>query len=86
MQATTELQAWVEYFRDLGIYDFYRNGEPVGLAEVNDALPTGPEADIVCIAARSQREIIVDDRHAEAQCRKDIRNCERETGFHMVRL
>jgi uracil-DNA glycosylase family 4 len=47
MQATTELQAWVEYFRDLGIYDFYRNGEPVGLAEANDTLSAGLEADAV---------------------------------------
>jgi DNA polymerase len=29
----TQVRAWVEYFRDLGVYDFYRRGEPaVGLA------------------------------------------------------
>jgi uracil-DNA glycosylase family 4 len=47
MQATTELQAWVEYFRDLGIYDFYRSGEPAGLAEVNDTLSIYLETDAV---------------------------------------
>jgi uracil-DNA glycosylase family 4 len=26
-EATTQLRAWVEYFRDLGVYDFYRRGE-----------------------------------------------------------
>jgi uracil-DNA glycosylase family 4 len=45
MQATTELHAWVEYFRDLGIYDFYRNGEPVGLAESDNIASTNLQAD-----------------------------------------
>jgi DNA polymerase len=33
MQCETEphLRAWIEYFRDLGVYDFYRLGEPVPL-------------------------------------------------------
>ena len=30
-EAEPQLRAWVEYFRDLGVYDFYRNGEPVSL-------------------------------------------------------
>jgi uracil-DNA glycosylase len=28
-----QLRAWVDYFRDLGIHDFYRLGEPLALAE-----------------------------------------------------
>jgi len=28
MQAETQVRAWVEYLRDLGVYDFYRRGEP----------------------------------------------------------
>src|ERR1700754_4433445 len=32
-EAEEQLRAWVEYFRDLGIYDFYRRGEPVYAAE-----------------------------------------------------
>ncbi len=26
-EAATQLRAWVEYYRDLGVYDFYRRGE-----------------------------------------------------------
>ena len=28
-----QLRAWVDYFRDLGIHDFYRLGEPSALVE-----------------------------------------------------
>ena len=34
------LGAYLEYFRDMGIYDFYRNGEPVALAEPVPAVPS----------------------------------------------
>jgi len=36
------LHAWVDYFRDIGIHDFYRNGEPAPaspLAAIADDLP-----------------------------------------------
>jgi len=29
--AAEQMHAWVDYYRDLGVYDFYRNGEPVPL-------------------------------------------------------
>jgi uracil-DNA glycosylase family 4 len=32
-EAEDQLRAYVEYFRDLGVYDFYRRGEPVYEAE-----------------------------------------------------
>ena len=32
-EAGTQLRAWVDYFRDLGIHDFYRRGEPAMSAE-----------------------------------------------------
>ena len=32
-EATEQLRAYVEYFRDLGIHDFYRQGEPLSLEE-----------------------------------------------------
>jgi DNA polymerase len=32
-EAEDQLRVYVEYFRDLGIYDFYRRGEPVYAAE-----------------------------------------------------
>ena len=40
-QAQAQVRAYLEYFRDLGIYDFYRNGEPVAYeaAPEPEALP-----------------------------------------------
>src|SRR6185369_11239796 len=32
-EAEEQLRAYVEYFRDLGVYDFYRRGDPVYAAE-----------------------------------------------------
>lgn len=37
---TDQLRAYVEYFRDLGVFDFYRRGEPVALPE--DAFTASP--------------------------------------------
>jgi uracil-DNA glycosylase len=31
-EAAPQLRAWVDYFRDLGIHDFYRRGEPLPVA------------------------------------------------------
>ena len=38
MKTEQQLRAYVEYFRDLGVYDFYRRGEPVGLAADAEAV------------------------------------------------
>ncbi|MGA1980833.1 MAG: uracil-DNA glycosylase [Acidobacteriaceae bacterium] len=40
--AGPQLRAWVEYFRDLGVHDFYRRGEvaPALAAEAGSDLPT----------------------------------------------
>jgi uracil-DNA glycosylase family 4 len=46
-EAQRQLRAYVEYFRDLGVYDFYRNGEPFGgepEAALQPASALGPEA------------------------------------------
>ena len=32
-EAEQQLRAYVEYFRDMGVHDFYRQGEPVLAAE-----------------------------------------------------
>src|SRR5665213_3254118 len=45
--AEQQLRAYVEYFRDMGIHDFYRRGEPVAIgtvetAAVITAAPTEP--------------------------------------------
>jgi uracil-DNA glycosylase len=51
----SRLQAWVEYFRDLGVYDFYRLGEPLTLlsVEVTEAVveAVAPSAPELCVAA-----------------------------------
>jgi DNA polymerase len=40
-EAGPQLRAWVEYFRDLGVYDFYRRGEMVSRpADADSELPT----------------------------------------------
>lgn len=35
--AEQQLRSYVEYFRDLGIHDFYRNGEPIAIEAVEQA-------------------------------------------------
>jgi uracil-DNA glycosylase len=42
-----QLRAYVEYFRDMGVYDFYRRGEPVFAAAVESVLaaPAGEMAE-----------------------------------------
>jgi uracil-DNA glycosylase len=36
-EAALQLRAWVDYFRDLGIHDFYRRGEPLPAAMDDEA-------------------------------------------------
>jgi DNA polymerase len=35
-EAGVQMRAWVEYYRDLGVYDFYRRGEPLPTVAVED--------------------------------------------------
>ncbi|MGD0798998.1 MAG: uracil-DNA glycosylase [Acidobacteriaceae bacterium] len=35
-EAEPQLRAWVDYYRDLGVHDFYRRGEPGGLPPIED--------------------------------------------------
>jgi DNA polymerase len=63
-EAATQVRAWVEYFRDLGVHDFYRNGEPVGPAatELDETLSIsattvavpGEVSRVVAVAAASE--------------------------------
>jgi len=53
VETATELGAWVEYFRDLGIHDFYRRGEPA-VIEVAEA--TGAVELSAAAAATPERE------------------------------
>jgi uracil-DNA glycosylase len=50
-EAEQQLRAYVDYLRDMGIYDFYRQGEPLP-AEVADG-PVVSVAEVVAPAART---------------------------------
>ena len=63
-EVATQVRAWVEYFRDLGVHDFYRNGEPVGpvateadetlsISATTEAVP-GEVSQVVPLAATSE--------------------------------
>ncbi|MGC8548407.1 MAG: uracil-DNA glycosylase [Acidobacteriaceae bacterium] len=44
-EVAASVEARLRYYRDLGIYDFYRRGEPLATAEVVDAAAEPPCAD-----------------------------------------
>ena len=45
------LRAWVDYYRDLGVYDFYRRGEPVHPTIVEEVAVPATPAEINCRTA-----------------------------------
>src|SRR5580704_16144652 len=59
-EAPQQLRAWVDYFRDLGIHDFYRNGEPAALAaeETLEAVDEVPIASAPTISAAAESAVI----------------------------
>ncbi len=50
-EAEPHLRAWVEYFRDLGIHDFYRRGEFVPVAETEEQVIAQIRAEAISAAA-----------------------------------
>jgi DNA polymerase len=48
-EAEEQLRAYVEYFRDLGVYDFYRRGEPVA-AVIEESVPQASAAVVEPVA------------------------------------
>ncbi|HEV2645685.1 MAG TPA: uracil-DNA glycosylase [Acidobacteriaceae bacterium] len=59
-EAASSLRAWVDYFRDLGVYDFYRRGEPA-------ALPIGEEAEAYAGAVSTAGEVLTLAASAEPE-------------------
>ncbi len=49
--ARQQLRAYVEYFRDMGVHDFYRNGEPVAVESPATVVTTHAERVAVPLAA-----------------------------------
>jgi hypothetical protein len=52
-----QLRAYVEYFRDMGIFEFYRRGEPVFVESAEIAGSTG---DVVVEAVAEPRPAVVE--------------------------
>jgi uracil-DNA glycosylase family 4 len=55
-----QLRAYVEYFRDMGIYEFYRRGEPVFVESAESAETAGSTGDVVVEAAAESRAAAVE--------------------------
>ena len=55
-----QLRAYVEYFRDMGIYEFYRRGEPVFVESAESAETAGSTGDVVVEAAAEPRAAAVE--------------------------
>jgi DNA polymerase len=59
-EAGLQLHAWVEYFRDLGVYDFYRRGEMVPHAAEADSDPPAQPVAIVDAVATADVPLAVE--------------------------
>ena len=55
-----QLRAYVEYFRDMGIYEFYRRGEPVFVESAESAETAGSTGDVAVEAAAEPRAAAVE--------------------------
>ena len=71
VEAEQQLRAWVEYFRDLGVHNFYRRGEPVyaALPAVSLAEPAvePPAAPVIPTAPAP---VVVHSEHPAISARK----------------
>jgi uracil-DNA glycosylase family 4 len=65
-EAETPLRAWVDYYRDLGIYDFYRRGEPApeGVAKADAVAVVGMDT-IPADASAEARDAIAQSGRAD---------------------
>jgi uracil-DNA glycosylase family 4 len=54
-EAGVQVRAWVDYFRDLGIHDFYRRGEPAALAAVEEVEVNPVQAEMAPPAVEAYR-------------------------------
>jgi len=65
-EAEPQLRAWVEYFHDLGVYDFYRNGEPVPLGAQKAEAGSTRSGTVASLNA-AQAPAITNDGHQEVR-------------------
>jgi uracil-DNA glycosylase family 4 len=57
-EAAGPLRAWVDYYRDLGVYDFYRRGEPVPEAIEETSVSAG-QVEMIAAAASVESMVAV---------------------------
>jgi DNA polymerase len=57
-EAEPQLRAWVEYYRDLGVHDFYRRGELVSAAAEEETVVETIQAASAVVMAPSARVVI----------------------------
>ena len=66
-EAEPQVRAWVEYYRDLGVHDFYRRGDAVELsASEGDSAREVAAADVAAIASIEAPEVIPVETRAAA--------------------
>ena len=58
-EADVQVRAWVDYFRDLGVYDFYRRGEFATLTPVEEVGVNPVQAEAVDPLVRTQSAVSV---------------------------
>ena len=63
-EAEQQLRAYVEYFRDLGVHDFYRQGEPVFAAEAAVGAVASPEIPAVASEPVVEPSVVVSSKPA----------------------
>ena len=53
-EGETPVRAWVEYFRDLGVHDFYRRGEPAAVPATEGDSELSIQLEAVAVAASEE--------------------------------
>ena len=61
-----QLRAWVDYFRDLGVHDFYRRGEFVATAVAEDEAVAQIHAEAIVVEASGAPAAIVEGAYSVA--------------------
>jgi uracil-DNA glycosylase family 4 len=57
-EAEVQVRAWVDYFRDLGIHDFYRRGERAGVPAGEEIVVATIQAEVPAAEVKSAAEAI----------------------------
>ena len=58
-EAEPQVRAWVDYFRDLGVHDFYRRGEFVAAAVAEETVVAEIHAEEVALVGSSSAAVVI---------------------------